>query len=88
MVQLARELLRQQFGILPADIAEANITPMTWPDRSLGCPKIGVMYIPLATSGYEIVLKAKGHDFTVHAGEPGIVVLCTVNPPDAAFPTP
>jgi hypothetical protein len=88
LVQQAIDMLSQQFNIPPAGIAVSKVTPMTWPDRSLGCPKIGVLYIPEVTSGYEILLEANAHIFTIHTAQPGIVVLCSVDPPDEAYPTP
>ncbi|MGE5251483.1 MAG: hypothetical protein ACM3QS_14875 [Bacteroidota bacterium] len=88
LVKLSQNLLNEQFQIAPGDIAVTEVTPMTWPDASLGCPKIGVMYIQVVTPGYQIVLQAKDHTFTFHTDAKSQVVLCSVNPPDAAYPTP
>ena len=88
MARLSTAFLNEQFKIASADVTVKEVTPMSWPDASLGCPRIGVMYIQVVTPGYQIVLDADGRTFTFHTDAKDRVVLCTVNPPDAAYPTP
>jgi hypothetical protein len=88
MVRLSTAFLEQQFKIAQDSVKVTEVTPMTWPDASLGCPKRGVMYIQVLTPGFQVVLDADGHTFTFHTDAKDRVVLCTVNPPDEAYPTP
>ncbi len=48
-----------------------------WPDGSLGCPKMGVMYIQQVMPGYHVVLSLDGttYDYRV-AGEGTTIRLC------------
>ena len=88
MARLSTAFLGEQFKIAAGAVTVKEVTPMTWPDASLGCPRIGVMYIQVVTPGYQVVLDADGHTFTFHTDAKDRVVLCKVNPPDAAYPTP
>ena len=88
MVRQSTAFLEQQFKIASDAVTVKEVTPMSWPDASLGCPKIGVMYIQVITPGFQIVLDANGHTFTFHTDAKDRVVLCKVNPPDEAYPTP
>jgi hypothetical protein len=88
MVRLSTAFLVQQFKLAQDAVKVKEVTPMTWPDASLGCPKRGVMYIQVLTPGFQVVLEADGHAFTFHTDAKDRVVLCTVNPPDEAFATP
>ena len=88
VTQLSIAMMEEKFGIPAADVTVAEVTPMTWPDAGLGCPKRGVLYIQVVTPGFQILLEAKGHVFTFHTDEKSLVVLCSVNPPDEIYPTP
>jgi len=81
-------MLGDKFAIPAVDVTVSKVTPMTWPDASLGCPGIGVMYIQIVTPGFQILLEARGHVFTFHTDEKSLVVLCSINPPDEIYPTP
>lgn len=55
-------------NVLPDEIKLISADPVEWRDGSLGCPKLGVMYIQVITPGYLIVLQAAGKQWNYHAG--------------------
>jgi hypothetical protein len=46
-----------------------------WPDSCLGIDQLGVECIPEATSGYAVLLEAKGLQFAYHSNDVGSQVL-------------
>jgi hypothetical protein len=47
-----------------------------WPDAALGCPRPGVMYAQVLTSGYLVVISGAGKTLEYHTDARGRVVLC------------
>jgi hypothetical protein len=88
MVKMSIEMLHQKFNIPTEAVSVTEVTPMTWPDASLGCPKRGVLYIQTITPGFQILLEAEGHVFTFHTDEKSLAVLCSVEPPDEIYLQP
>ena len=88
MVQMSIQALKEKFDIPADSVSVTEVTPITWPDASLGCPKRGVLYIQTITPGFQILLEAKGHVFTFHTDEKSLTVLCSVNPPDEIYLQP
>ncbi len=88
MVDLSIQALKEKFNIPADSVSVTEVTPMTWPDASLGCPKRGVLYIQTVTPGFQILLEANGHMFTFHTDEKSLTVLCSVNPPDEIYLQP
>src|SRR5574338_808152 len=80
MVQMSIDYLHEKFSLAADSVSVNEVTPMTWPDASLGCPKKGVLYIQAVTPGFQILLEADGHLFTFHTDEDSIVTLCGVEP--------
>lgn len=62
--------LVKQLDLKPADKIEViEMTPVTWPDASLGMPEIGKMYAQVLTPGYRIILRHRGADYLYTASE-------------------
>jgi hypothetical protein len=76
MVDLSREDLSRILMISIDQIAIAKVEPVTWPDASLGCPKMGVMYIQTTTPGYIIQLKANDKTYRYNTDTIDRVILC------------
>ncbi len=65
-VAAAVEMLAREVGCEPGEIDVADVTPVTWPDSSLGCPAPGMMYLQVLTPGYRIRLRHRGQEYLVH----------------------
>jgi hypothetical protein len=76
MVDLSRKNLSQKLKINIDQIVLASIKKVTWRDASLGCPKPGIDYIRVETTGYSIMLEAEGKTYNYHTDESKRVVLC------------
>ncbi len=80
VVQDALAALSTQLG---TTLTISDLTSWTWeqrnfPDTSLGCPRQGTTYAPIATSGYIVTLVYNGvqYDYRVSANRQ-VVFLCT-----------
>ena len=76
LVSLAREDLSRALGVSADQITLVSVQETSWPDASLGCPKIGVFYIQVVTPGYIIQLTANGKNYTYHTDAKERVVRC------------
>ncbi len=65
-VTAAVELLAREVGCAPGEIEVVDVTPVTWPDSSLGCPVPGMMYLQVLTPGYRIRLLHGGQEYLMH----------------------
>ncbi len=65
LVELARQNLAQELGIKPEDITLVGVEAVEWRDSSLGCPRPGMNYLQVITSGYRISLEAQGKGYGV-----------------------
>jgi hypothetical protein len=70
---MARQDLAQRLGISEKEVKTRSIRARTWPDPSLGCPKIGMMYAQVETPGYIIELTAGGKSYEYHADAKRVV---------------
>jgi len=63
-------------GIDPTQVTVVTNEFHNWPDGSLGCRKLGVMYIQVVTPGYRLVLDAGGarYDYrgSLRGGDPNL----------------
>lgn len=75
-VQLAKEDLARRLGIDPQAIERREVRPVTWPDRSLGCPRPGVDYPQVQQPGLLIRLRVQGREFAYHSGGARPPFLC------------
>jgi hypothetical protein len=73
VADLARQDLAARLGIPAASIDTVSIRPTVWPDASLGCPKLGMMYAQVETSGYQIDLEANGKTYRYNADQQRVV---------------
>ncbi len=65
-VALAVETLARELGRTRTEVAVAEVTPVDWPDSSLGCPRPGMMYLQVLTPGYRIRLICAGQEYVLH----------------------
>ena len=76
MVNLARRDLAEQLGVPVGQIEVSGVTPVQWPDSSLGSPGPGRLYSSVVTPGYLIVLQVNGQSYTYHTDTDNQVVYC------------
>ena len=69
VLRLCLENLSQRLNLAADQIKVVKITPVTWQDASLGCPKPGIDYVRVETSGYSISLQAGGKQYTYHTNQ-------------------
>jgi len=75
-IDLAKNDLAERLGISEKQIEVVDVAKTTWPDASLGCPKLGVLYIQVVTDGYRILLDANGTIYEYHTDTGEQVLLC------------
>ena len=63
----ARADLAKRLGVPVPEIQAAGVTPKTFEDASLGCPKAGMQYAQVQTEGWVLMLRHGNRDFTYHA---------------------
>jgi hypothetical protein len=75
--------LAGRLGVDPADITVVTAEEVTWRDGSLGCPRPGMMYPQVLTSGSRVVLESRGDRYEYHAGGRRSAFLCENPEPPA-----
>lgn len=80
--QAVRDLARR-LDVPEADITVVRVEQVTWRDRSLGCPRPGMMYAQVLTDGVRVVLEADGERYEYHAGGGRSAFLCEDPEPPA-----
>ncbi len=64
---IARKDLAGRLGVEPREVQLLSMKPITWPDRSLGCPSPDGSREPVPTKGFVLTLKARDKEYTYHA---------------------
>lgn len=76
LLRVAMDDLARRLNINPADIQVLETRAVVWPDRSLGCPRPGMVYPQVQTDGALIRLQAQGREFSYHSGGSRPPFLC------------
>jgi hypothetical protein len=66
----------QLSGVNAASIIVQMSQAVEWPDGSLGCPKPGVAYLQVITSGYHVILLAGATTYDYRADGRGRFFVC------------
>ncbi len=61
--------LAERLELKAQDVKLVEVTPVNWPDASLGMPEIGKAYAQVLTPGYRIILEARGMHYLYTASE-------------------
>jgi hypothetical protein len=89
LIQIAKESLAQKLKINVDQIQLSKIETVSWPDASLGCPQMGVMYIQVVTPGFKIILETSGKKYLYHTDNKARVLFCpTLRSGRETIPTP
>jgi hypothetical protein len=75
-IEAARREAAQRFNTAPESLQVEDVESRQWPDRSLGCPRQGVLYAQILTPGYLIILSSGSRRFEYHADDRGVAVFC------------
>jgi hypothetical protein len=75
IVKLAKTDLAQQLDLSADQIKVQSVTPVTFPDASLGVPEPGRIYAQVITPGYIIELSNRGQIYRYHASNERIVAV-------------
>ena len=76
VVDAATADLIARLGVERSTISVVSAKAVTWPDKSLGCPKAGMQYLQVLVDGALIDLQAGGKTYSYHSGDDGKPVLC------------
>jgi hypothetical protein len=76
LVAGARQDLATRLSVAADRIVLLELTQVTWPDRSLGCPVPGVAYPQVTVDGVRIRLGADDRSYEYHAGGSRDPFLC------------
>jgi hypothetical protein len=68
IVDTARADLAQRLSVDVAQVSLVGAWEVTWPDGSLGCPKIGILYTQALVDGMRIRLRAGEQEYEYHSG--------------------
>ena len=74
-VRRAAADLARRLKVNQREITLQKLTPMTWPDASLGCPEPDRMYAQVLTPGYAVLL-ASGPDEYEYRTDGGRILIC------------
>ena len=75
-VEAARRDAAQRLNAPPESLRVEDVESRQWPDRSLGCPRQGVLYAQVLTPGYLIVLSNGSRRLEYHTDNRGMAVFC------------
>ena len=83
IVMQAKEDLSRRLGIPEEQIELVEVLSVVWPDKSLGCPQPGMVYIQIQVDGLLIRFRADRQVFEYHSGGNRSPFLCE-NPVDTS----
>jgi len=88
LVDLAESMLAERLGIGLEEIEVQEVTPVQFPDASLGVPEEGQMYAQVVTPGYVILLQHNQETYQYHASGDRVVFVPYEALPVELVPTP
>ena len=77
LVAQAREDLARRLSIEPDAVHFVKLKEVVWPDRSLGCPRPGMLYPQITQDGVQILLRAAGRSYDYRSGSGRAPFLCS-----------
>ncbi len=78
-VQAAVADLAERLGVATEGVAVVQVSEVTWPNSSLGCPRAGMQYTQALVNGQLVVLAVDGRTYEYHSG-PGRPLFYCVSP--------
>ncbi len=89
-VEAAKQAIGDEMGISGSRLESYQVFAAQWRDSSLGCPRAGMVYLPVLTRGYRVFLRETDEPsqlYEVHV-TPTEAVVCETADPDVARTTP
>jgi len=83
VVMQAKQDLARRLAIPEEQIELVEVQSVVWPDKGLGCPQPGMVYLQVQVDGLLIRFKAGGHVYDYHSGGNRSPFLCE-NPTGAS----
>jgi hypothetical protein len=75
-IEIAKADLARRRAVAPDTIRVVEVRDVTWPDRGLGCPQLGMAYNQVQVDGQLIRLESGGQIFEYHSGGGKAPFLC------------
>ena len=66
LAALAINTLAAHLSVDPGEVTLQSLSPVDWPDASLGCPQPGMGYAQVITPGHSALLQHQGKMYQVH----------------------
>ena len=76
LVDIAVKDLAQRLSVPLDEIKVSAVYDVIWPDAGLGCPRSGVAYAQVLTTGYLILLEYNSVKYEYHSDKKDYVVYC------------
>ena len=80
-VERAKTALSRKLDVPISGVSFESAEPKTWPNTSLGCPEKDRMYAQVVTSGFAVLLGAKGTTHEIHVSARRVVFCPAPAPP-------
>jgi hypothetical protein len=77
IVTQARDDLVKQLSLNADQIEVVDVSSVTWPDASLGCPQPGMVYAQVMVDGVLIRFRANNQVYEYHGGGGRPATLCS-----------
>jgi len=81
LITVAINDLAERLDIAPAEITLVSAEAVVWPDASLGCPQLDMLYQQVQVDGALIVLRVADRDYAYHSGGGREPFLCEQDEP-------
>jgi hypothetical protein len=75
-VEAARQDAAQRLSLPAESLQVEDVEARQWNDRSLGCPRQGVLYAQIVTPGFLVVVGGGSRHLEYHADDRGTAVFC------------
>ncbi len=67
LINVAMEELATRLNVPLQSVSVTTQEEVSWPDRSLGCPRKGMNYAQVITPGSRLILEVDGRPYAYHA---------------------
>jgi len=88
LAALAINTLAAHLSVEPGEVTLQSLSPVDWPDASLGCPQPGMSYPQVITAGHSALLQHQGKMYKVHMAGTRAFVCVNKNLDASKMPVP
>ena len=76
ILKKSRHDFSEKTNIPEDDIKTISVRPTLWSNHALGCPKLGRTYKEEKVKGFQIILEARGRQYTYHSDDDDKTIAC------------